>query len=436
MKVEIIVRVDGREVGLMEQEVATAEALEFEESVERLKDRVGQALLETGFTRLASTLRQPWCCGRKMVNHGKRCWTVMSQSGPVALERNRYRCPTCKAWQTPADGVICCGTHRITRHLGRLLCQLATLEHFTRLEQLLLDQHGLHLGHDPMMKLVHDVGGAADAERLAEVQRWREQPPQPRHWPEPEVTPQRVYVSCDGIMYCTHQTEPDPQNPGENRLIWKQMRVGCVYWQDEQQRWHKQVTWGQEEDFQSFGAALYRLACRCGYRQASEKIFAADGGEWCWTIQRQYFGEASGVLDWYHASQHVWACGKIVDPESPEPWSEEALKRLQEHGGEGLLQWLLSEKTVQRGKKRQAIVALICYIQPRLDRTDYPAYRAADWQIGSGMIESTAKQLVAIRLKGPGMHWSPHGATAITALRAQNLNDNWNSFWKKLTLAT
>ena len=272
MKVEIIVRVDGREVGLMEQEVATAEALEFEESVERLKDRVGQALLETGFTRLASTLRQPWCCGRKMVNHGKRCWTVMSQSGPVALERNRYRCPTCKAWQTRADGVICCGTRGDrTRHLGRLLCQLATLEHFTRLEQLLLDQHGLHLGHDPMMKLVHDVGGAADAERLAEVQRWREQPPQPRHWPQPEVTPQRVYVSCDGIMYCTHQTEPDPQNPGENRLIWKQMRVGCVYWQDEQQHRHKQVTWGQEEDFQSFGAALYRLACRCGYRQASRE---------------------------------------------------------------------------------------------------------------------------------------------------------------------
>lgn len=35
---------------------------------------------------------------------------------------------------------------------------------------------------------------------------------------------------------------------------------------------------------------------------------------------------------------------------------------------------------------------------------------------------STAKNLVGILLKGPGMHWSPHGATAITALRAQNLN--------------
>jgi hypothetical protein len=43
------------------------------------------------------------------------------------------------------------------------------------------------------------------------------------------------------------------------------------------------------------------------------------------------------------------------------------------------------------------------------------------------MIESTAKQLVALRLKGPGMHWSPHGATAITALRAQDLNGHWKT---------
>ena len=50
------------------------------------------------------------------------------------------------------------------------------------------------------------------------------------------------------------------------------------------------------------------------------------------------------------------------------------------------------------------------------------------------MIESTAKQLVGIRLKGPGMHWSHDGATAITALRAQDLNDLWHTFWKTLAL--
>jgi hypothetical protein len=117
-----------------------------------------------------------------------------------------------------------------------------------------------------------------------------------------------VYVSYDGIMYCTKESEPDPRQPGQQRLIWKQMRVGCVYWQDEREHWHKRVVWGQEEDFLSFGAALYRLACRCGYRQAEERILAADGGEWCWTIHQTYFADSSGVLDWYHASQHVWSC--------------------------------------------------------------------------------------------------------------------------------
>lgn len=436
MKVEIIVRIEGREVACVNQSVECASELLMEEQVERVKDRVGQVLLEVGFTELAAAMRHPCCCGRRMENRGKRRVNVMSQSGEVVLERNRYRCRECGGWQTPADAVVCCGRHRVTRYLARQICQLATLEHFTHLEQLLADQHGVHLGHEPMRRLVEDVGGAAEAKRLADIELWRKAPSAQRGWPEPEITASRVYVSCDGIMYCTNQTEPDPRQPSQQRLIWKQMRVGCVYWQDDQERWHKRIIWGQEEDFQSFGASLYRLACRCGYRQAGEKIFAADGGEWCWTIHQSYFADAAGVLDWYHASEHVWACGKLLHPEDPSAWCHAAIGLLRQQGGEGLLNWLLDQHSRLRGKNRLKLQALIRYIQPRLDRTDYPQYRASGWQIGTGMIESTAKQLVGLRLKGPGMHWSIHGATAITALRAQDLNGHWHAFWTKLALAT
>lgn len=436
MNVEIIVRIDDREVACLKSPVKTGTELSLEEQTERLKDRVGRVLLEVGFAELAEQLRHPYCCGRPMENKGKRCVTMMSQSGEVVLERNRYRCRECQQWQTPADAIICCGKHRIARRLARQICQLATLEHFTRLEQLLADQHGVHLGHDPMMNLVHDVGAAAEAQRLAEVADWQEQSSKTRQWPPPQVAPQRVYVSCDGIMYCTNQTEPDLQYPDQRRMIWKQMRVGCVYWQDAEERWHKRVIWGQEEDFLSFGASLYRLACRCGYHQAEEEIFAADGGDWCWTIRQTYFADASGVLDWYHASEHVWACGKLLHPENASAWVDEALELLRDEGGTGLVVWLQAERSRFRRKKRKALDALLKYIQPRLDLTDYPAYRAAGWQIGTGMIESTAKQLVGVRLKGPGMHWSPHGATAITALRAQDLNGAWHTFWRNLTLAS
>ena len=438
MNVEVIIRIDGREVACLNDQIETSESLPLEQQTEQLKDRVGQVVLEVGFQKCANQLRHPCCCGRPMRNHGKRLVTVTSQSGPVTYERTRYRCRECGAWRMPADAVVCCGNHRITRLLARNICQLATLEHFTRLEQLMADQHGVHLGHDPMAKLVHDVGGAAEQKRLAEVEFWRQQPAGQRRWPQPEITPDRVYVSCDGIMYCTNQTEPAPQHPGQQRLIWKQMRVGCVYWQDDNDRWHKRVVWGQEDDFLSFAASLYRLACRCGYRQAREKIFAADGADWCWTIHQRYFADASPVLDWYHASEHVWACGKTLHTEQDaiRAWADTALGHLRESGGTGLLAWLLQERASRRGRKRQALEALIRYVQPRLDQTDYPAYRANGWQIGTGMIESTAKQLVGIRLKGPGMHWSPHGATAITALRAQDLNENWHNFWKTLNLAT
>ena len=67
---------------------------------------------------------------------------------------------------------------------------------------------------------------------------------------------------------------------------------------------------------------------------------------------------------------------------------------------------------------------------------DYPTYRTREFQIGTGMMESTARQLVGLRLKGPGMHWSEQGALAVTALRAQDLNGRWHTFWKNLILVS
>jgi hypothetical protein len=215
------------------------------------------------------------------------------------------------------------------------------------------------------------------------------------------------------------------------------MKVGCVYWETQEGHWHKQVIWGRESP-EEFGVALFQLACRCGYQQASEKIFAADGGDWCWDIHARYFPDAAGILDWFHASEYVWEAAHTLhaDADAARAWADGALGHLRYDGGKGLVEWLKGQCSQHRGGKRQALEKLNNYIEPRIWQTDYPRYRAADWQIGTGMIESTAKQLVGVRLKGPGMHWTERGALAITALRAHDLNGCWHSFWKSLTLAT
>lgn len=434
MYVKVTIEIDGRKAGEVEQEILGKAAL-VEESCLELGRRTSGIVLERGLSQIASDSRVPDCCQRAMGSRGWRPITVLTMTGPVTYARRRYHCGVCGHEVLAGDAEILCGSHRVTLPVAKRLCQLATTEHFTRLPQLALDQHGIEIGHEELAEIVHEVGGHIDQTRQAEAAAFRTGPGAERTWPQPVVTPARIHVSCDGVMYCTNRREPDPKHPGQRRMIWQQMRVGCVYWQDERERWHKRVIWGRE-DAPDFGASLFRLACQCGYRQAREKLFTCDGGDWCWTIQALYFSDATGILDWYHASEHVWATAHALFTEQNAAtcWADQALALMRDEGGEGLFAWLAPQLAGRRGKARQALKNLINYIRTKQHLMDYPNYRKADWPIGSGMIESTGKQLVGLRLKGPGMHWTEAGALAITALRATDLNGDWHPFWNALTL--
>lgn len=434
MLVKITVEVDGRKAGEVEEEVSGTAAV-MEESCLKVGRRVGRVVLENGLTQLERECRAPVCCRRAMGSRGRRPITVSTMTGLVTYERRRYRCGVCGHEVHAGDAQIQCGRHRVTMPLAKRICQLATTEHFTRLPQLVLDQHGIEIGHEEIAEIVHEVGGHADRRRRAEAASFRSGPCAERTWPEPEARPARIHVSCDGVMYCTNQREADPKHPGERRLTWQQMRVGCVYWQDDKDQWHKRMIWGRE-DVPEFGAALYRLACQCGYRQAQERLYTCDGGDWCWTIHALYFSEATGILDWYHASEHVWktAHGLFAEQNAATSWADQALALMRDEGGGGLLAWLSRQLAGRRGRARKAVNELITYVRSKQQLMDYPTYRSHDWPIGSGMIESTGKQLVGQRLKGPGMHWTEAGALAVTALRATDLNGAWNPFWDSLVL--
>ena len=437
MHVEVIIQVDGRTVATVKQDVEGA-AFDQEHQVELLEHRVGCVLLEQGLQELADAAARPDCCGRPMKNCGLEAIHVQTMSGKVYLRRRRYRCRVCGRNQHPADATMLFGGHRLTKLVAQRICQLATVEHFTRLEQLMADQHGIAVGHEEMLELVHQAGGAAEAARRVDVESWRDRHRPVEDWPKPLVRPEWIYASCDGIMYCTNLSEPDPEHPDQQRLIWQQMKVGSVYWQDSSEVWHKQVIWGRDSP-EDFGATLYRLACECGYREAREKIFSADGGEWCWEISARYFSHASQILDWYHANQHLWQASASLfrNTAQSRAWAKAAESVLWSGGGKRLVKWLKKQQTRRRwrGRARKSWQALLRYFELRIDQTDYPTYRRNDWQIGTGMIESTAKQLVGLRLKGPGMHWSEKGALAVTALRATDLNGYWNDFWTNLTLS-
>lgn len=429
MLLQVTVRMDGREVGNVDQEVSGS-AADVEEQVRHTLQRTGRITLETAFTQLARQASAPHCCGHAMKNAGFRTITVRTTCGEVVVPRRRHRCERCGHEAYPADVQLCCGAHRLTKPLAQRVCQLATITSYPQLPAVLADQHGVTVSHETIKGVVHDVGGHLERLRRAEARRGRASAAAVA----PVRAPQRMLIEVDGTMYCSNQRDRSRSDAAPPHLAWQQMKVGAVAWQDAEGRWHKQLTWGRESP-QEFGAALYRLACQYGYEQAGEKLFAADGADWCWEIQATSFSAATPIVDWYHVSEHAWDAAKRVAADDPDAWAHAALDQLHEGGGSALVNWLEPQHAVARGSRRDALEQLLKYLRPRIERMDYPTYRQRGWPIGSGLIESSCRQLVGLRLKGPGMHWSEHGALAITALKATHLNGHWHSFWNNLTLA-
>ncbi len=105
---------------------------------------------------------------------------------------------------------------------------------------------------------------------------------------------------------------------------------------------------------------------------------------------------------------------------------------MRQAGGHRLWRRLCEQLESESGlPHHEALDKLRGYMQPRLDQTDYPSYRARGLDIGSGIVEATVKQLAVMRAKGPGMHWGDDGIEAVLSLRAIALNGEWAVFWKQ-----
>ena len=310
---------------------------------------------------------------------------------------------------------------------------------FVALQRELFEQHGVRVSDSTLGRLMQTVGGVANRDRREQVAQLAALPPgvareELLHTEEVEEVPCRLYISCDGVMYSTRYRKVDPVYYDRRRIRYQEMKTGTVFWQDRQEHWHKRVIYGRENSEQ-FGLALWRLAGRCGMLVAREVIFISDGGVWCSTVYEKYFRDATRILDWFHLSEHVWKAGRELHPHdnaAVRRWVATCLNILESSSGQGLLHHLQTQRAATGDESNAAakpLDALIGYLQPRAAITDYVAYRAAGYIIGSGMQESTCKQLVSHRLKGSGRQWLESGALAMTAPIAHRLNRSWNRFW-------
>ena len=152
----------------------------------------------------------------------------------------------------------------------------------------------------------------------------------------------------------------------------------------------------------------------------------------------KHFGRSTFIIDWYHASEHVWDCGKILFGEGSkltERWVNQHLDLLWNGWTIKVLDDLKEIRKVHRGSKREAIETLIRYVWTNEEQMRYDVFRSKGYDIGSGAVEGACKYVVSKRLKQSGMIWKRSGSSATLALRIMWLNDDWEQLWKSKPLA-
>ena len=194
--------------------------------------------------------------------------------------------------------------------------------------------------------------------------------------------------------------------------------------------------------------AYYRCS-RCGASSmpydeqvglGGEAVLLGDGAAWIWERVGGVLGETTThIVDWYHAMQHVWECGRALYGEgtgATAAWVKRVENLLWNGEVRKILQRLKDEADGEaEAEKRKALTGLIPYLTNQDARLAYDRFRARGLDIGSGQVESACKNVVAGRMKRAGMRRSPRGAQATLSLRTVYMNDQWERFRRCKPLA-
>ena len=175
---------------------------------------------------------------------------------------------------------------------------------------------------------------------------------------------------------------------------------------------------------------IFAEAQRHGLGQAAEVLIVADGAVWIWNLAEDRFRGARQRLDYYHASEHLWAVARALhgkDEAAAREWVEPLLKKLRKGRALPVIENLRGVLKRLRGRVRAEVEKQTNYLagHQQAGRMDYAGGKARGEPIGSGAMESTCRQYQC-RFKRPGQFWSREGDEALMCRETFWRNERWH----------
>jgi hypothetical protein len=181
---------------------------------------------------------------------------------------------------------------------------------------------------------------------------------------------------------------------------------------------------------------LQREAIKRGYG-IKPCLFLADGSEHIWRLQQQYLPLAEVCIDWFHVIEKMWDAGQAFHRAGTRGlrlWVGNIKKLLRAGRVRTVIRELTAAlratpKTGPGNKgKRKRLADAIRYLTEHRQRMRYDSLRARDLVIGTGAAEGAVRNLIELRLDGPGMRWGRDRSERVLHLRCILLSGLWDDF--------
>jgi hypothetical protein len=219
------------------------------------------------------------------------------------------------------------------------------------------------------------------------------------------------------------------------RVEWHEIKIGVFYLQEQAVRTkgdrgiltEKVVVCWQGEGTE-LGRRLHWEALRRGLGRAEWILVVGDGAPWIWNVAADRWAEAEELLDFYHASEHLWELGKaLYGEDGAKDWVESRLHELR-HGKQETFLEEMAQLRVPRGKNAKMVREQKNYFANQGERMNYQEIAKRGWPIGSGAVESACSGQQN-RFKRRGQFWTKKGLGNLAALKQARENKHWEELW-------
>jgi hypothetical protein len=352
-----------------------------------------------------------------------QCRTIDTLFGAVAITRHGYYDAQASSSRYPWDDALQL-LDGFTPATAKLICRFASREPYQVASSELAATTGLGIDARRIQRLVQKVGPAF--RQLQDT------------LPQQKDTVPRMYVLADGTGV---PMRPDVLSGGKGKqpdgsAKTQEVKVGCVFTEhpetgkDPVRDQHSTTYVATMKPSDQFGPMLRTEARRRNIGAAKEMIFISDAAHYFKEIARTCFPQATWILDFYHASEHLYELVHTLY--TPETKKAQNLAKL-------WTRWLLSDKVdriITRATELAApdnlegVNQQLQYFQKHPDGMMYATFASKGYFIGSGVVEAGCKTLVGKRLKQSGMFWSEQGAENVLAFRSAIFSDNYDDIWQ------